>query len=85
MLKKGKQITIAIYTYTQVHVSYVGKFRVEVGVSKMLLLSTAMVRWEWPHANWSVTDSIRTGDHIAYMYFDLLKECHWVEIHPENF
>lgn len=83
MLKKDKQITIAIYTYTQVHVSYVGKFRVEVGVSKMLLLSTAMVRWEWPHANWSVTDSIRTRDHIAY--FDLLKECHWVEIHPENF
>lgn len=46
MLKKDKQITIAIYTYTQVHVSYVGKFSVEVGVSKMLLLSTAIVRWE---------------------------------------
>lgn len=41
---RKKQITNDIHTYTYVHVSKVGKTAVEVGVSKLLMLSIPIIK-----------------------------------------
>lgn len=44
MKMRKKQITNDIHTYTYVHVSKVGKTAVEVGVSKLLMLSIPIIK-----------------------------------------
>ena len=52
----------------------VGKDGEVVGQPNFLLLSIAKMKREWPKANWSVTDSIKTRDHDNEFWLAVIRE-----------
>ena len=44
------------------------------GSAKIFLLSIAKMKREWPKANWSVTDSIKTRDHDNEFWLAVIRE-----------